>query len=311
VSVRKTDPVCFHLNSAAVGDLVAAGPVLRRAIQGPYAQGDYMVAVYPEFRCLFPFIQKDRMIHPDVMHHLQSFAVRRLNMTLNSQKNVCRLTPSKMPLIQYASVGLLGELTPDDQCYYAPLEEQDVSRFNIDFSRAVVVIVTYRDKMRSIDGENLQKISQGIKDMGLEPVFVGKTGKISIWKNHPAKTDFIYPGYGVDLIDKTTIPEMATIMSKSIAVIGMDSGPIHVAFTTDTPVISGFTTVRSDLRIPKARKGKSIPIETKIECRFCQSNWNRDFWNFVSCPRELSIPDCSQDMKAEYFLSALKTVVET
>lgn len=304
-----SDKVIYCLNGAAVGDLVAAAPALKWAIETMHKKTDYKVAMFPDFRDLFPFVPDDKII-PIQENYDPSYAVRKLNMD-GGKGNVTRLTPSRFKLTDYASIGLLGRILPPEQTKYVPLNEVDVSKFNIDFSKAVVFVCTYRDITRAWKGSEIIKTAEYVHSKGYTPIFVGRTGGISIWKTL-AITDFEYPGFGIDLLNKTTFLELATIMKKSQLVFGMDSGPIHIAFTTDTPVIVGFTNVNPNLRIPLRNKGvKTISVIPNLICRFCQSDWQLDFWNFTKCPKGQAEPDCVKEMKAEYFIKAFDKITSS
>lgn len=300
--MRFSDKIIYCLNSAAVGDLVAATPSVKWAIENFHQNTDYRVAVFPEFRELYPFVPDDKIIPLDVSYD-KNFAVRKLNMEGGSG-NVCRLTPARFRLIDYASIGLLGRLLPDQHLIYPQLPDVDVSHFGIDFSKAVVFICTNRDHIRAWRGEELTKTAQYVHSKGFMPVFVGRTGLISIWKKS-ATTDFVYPGFGIDLLNKTSLSEMATIMKKSRAILGIDSGPLHIAFTTDTPIIAGFTYVRPSLRIPpRNENAKTVAVVPQTPCRFCHSDWQLDFWQWANCPRGLAEPECVKEMGSELFIRA-------
>ena len=305
-----SDKISYHLNSGAVGDLTAAAGVLKYAIDNFHTprNQDYRVALFPDFKILFPFVPEDKFISLDDSLKLEGFAVRKLNID-GGTGNVARLTPSRFHLVQYASIGLLSRVLDLKDAPYVPLKKVPVDHFGIDFDKAVVMVVTFRDKHRSWPAEEIIKTAKAIHDLGLIPVFIGKTGAMANWKNVLAKTEFEYPGFGVNLLDKTTIPEMATIMAKSRAVMGMDSGPLHIAMTTNTPVICGFTSVNPDLRIPYRGQSITIPIiPDDLICRFCQSDWNLDFWSFTKCPREIESPPCVEQTTADKFIAALHTV---
>jgi ADP-heptose:LPS heptosyltransferase len=211
-----------------------------------------------------------------------------------------------MKLTQYGSIGLLGRVLPDHLTKYVPLQEVDVSHYGVDFSKAVVIISTYRDPQRTIIASEIKKIAEYVYSKGLIPVYVGKTGAMSIWKSHLAKSDFDYPGFGVDLRDKTSFLELASVMKKSRAVVGMDGGPIHIAFTTDVTVVCGFTTVSPSLRIPYRGIAKTIAVIPNIACNFCESDWSLDTWNFNNCPRKLELPECVTKMTSSKFIEALE-----
>ena len=298
-----SDPVIYCLNSAAVGDLLAAVPSVKYAIETFHKTTEYKVAVYDDFKCFFPFVPDDKFI--EVKSGYESkYTVRHLNM-LGVGGRVCRLTPSRMKLTEYASIGLLGRVLPDYQTKYINLPTVDISHYGIDFSKAVILITTYRDKQRTILADEIKKIAEYIHNKGLIPVYVGKVGAISIWKNNLAKTDFEYPGFGIDLRDKTSFLELASIMSKSRAVVGMDSGPIHLAYTTDVPVVCGYTTISPEYRIPYRALAKTEAIVPNILCNFCESNWSLNGWNFNNCPRKMELAECVTKMTAEKFINGL------
>ena len=178
-----SDPVIYCLNSAAVGDLLAAVPSVKYAIETFHKTTEYKVAVYDDFKCFFPFVPDDKFI--EVKSGYESkYTVRHLNM-LGVGGRVCRLTPSRMKLTEYASIGLLGRVLPDYQTKYINLPTVDISHYGIDFSKAVILITTYRDKQRTILADEIKKIAEYIHNKGLIPVYVGKVGAISIWKENP------------------------------------------------------------------------------------------------------------------------------
>lgn len=294
----------YCLNSAAVGDLIAAAPTIKHAIEEYHSKTDYLVGIHKEFKDFFPFVPEDRFIEVKAEYN-EEYSVRHLNMLGVGGRN-CKLTPSRMKLTQYACIGLMAKVLSDVELQYIPLVPVDVSRYGVDFSKSVIIITTYRDKQRTIPAAEITKIAEYVYSKGLTPVYVGKRGAISIWKNSLAMTDFEYPGFGVDLRDDTTFRELATIMSQSKAVVGVDGGPIHIAFTTQTPVVCGFTTIKPELRIPYRGIAKTIPVVPNIFCNFCESDWNLNFWNFSNCPRKMEVAECVTKMTAVKFINALE-----
>lgn len=299
-----SDKNIYALNGAAVGDLIAAAPSIKYAIDNLHPRKDYKVAMFPEFRDFFHFVPEDHIIELAEKYDGE-YAVRKLNMD-GPGGNVTRLTPSRMKLTQYASIGLLGRVLTDIESKYIPLLETDVSHYGVDFSKCAIFLTTYRDLTRAWKGTEIVKTAEYVQSKGLTPVFVGKKGAISIWKTL-AVSDFEYPGFGIDLIDKTTFRELYTIMSKAKVVFGMDSGPLHIAFSTNTPVIAGFTNVRPDLRVPlRNDRVKTIAVSPSIPCRYCQSDWNLDFHNFTTCPKAMPEPECVTKCTSELFIDAFK-----
>jgi ADP-heptose:LPS heptosyltransferase len=298
------DKTIYSLNSAAVGDLIAAAPSVKYAIEKFHKIADYRVAIFPDFKEIFHFVPQDKIIdaggkYPD------NYAIRYLN-NMDQKASVCRMTPSRMKLTHYGSINLLARVISDYEARYIPFLPADISHYGVDFSKAVVIITTYRDKQRVIPADQIKKIAEYVESKGLTPVYVGRRGKISIWKNNLAMSDFEYPGFGVDLMDKTTLSELASIMGASRAVVGMDSGPIHVAFTTDVPVVAGFTVVYPQYRIPYRGRAKTASVVPNILCNFCESDWSLNFWNFSKCPRGLELAECVTKMTADKFIAGLE-----
>lgn len=303
------DNTIYALNSAAVGDLIAAAPSVKYAIDNFHKGANYMLAVYPDFREIFHFVPQDRIVDFDSTceSYPKNYCVRYLNPP-KVANYVCKLTPSRMRLTHYASINLLGRVLDDHQMRYVRFKPVDVSRYEVDFKRSVVIITTYRDKQRTILPDELIKISEYVQSRGLTPVYVGRRGKVSIWKKSLAISDFEYPGFGVDLRDQTSLSELAAIMSMSRAVIGIDGGPIHVAFSTDAPVVCGFTTVNSKYRVPYRGLAKTAVVSPGISCNFCESDWSLNMWSFNSCPRKLELAECVTKMTADRFIEGLNSL---
>lgn len=301
-----SDNNIYALNGAAVGDLIAAAPFVKYAVTKCHERSDYRVALLPDFRDIFHFVPTSKII-PLSDTYDAKFAVRKLN-TDGGGGNVTRLTPSRLKLTDYASIGLLGRILPPEESKYVPLQTVDISHFGIDFTQCAIFITTYRDITRAWLGDEIIKTAEYVRDQGLTPVFVGRKGAISIWKTL-AVSDFEYPGFGYDLVDKTSLRELYTIMSQSAVIFGMDSGPLHLAYATDVPVIGGFTTVRPELRVPyRGPTAQSISVDANINCQFCQSDWNLDFHNFTACPKHMKKPRCTIKTTADLFIDAFKKV---
>lgn len=299
-----SDRVIYVLNSAAVGDLIASAPSIKYAIEKFHSKTDYRVAVLPDFRDLFHFVPADKLINienePD--KYPSGYQLRFLNTQV---KAGCRLTPSRIKLTQFASINLLGRVLSDEDTAYIPLEKADISRYGVDFSKAVIIITTYRDRQRTILSDELRKIAEYVHSKGLIPVYVGKTGALSIWKKHLAISDFEYPGFGVDLRNDTNFKELAAMMGEAKAVIGVDGGPIHIAFTTNVPVICGFTTVAPQYRVPHRLGTRTIAVKPNIFCNFCESDWSLNRWDFSNCPRKMEVAECVTKMTSDKFIAAL------
>lgn len=68
-----------------------------------------------------------------------------------------------------------------------------------------------------------------------------------------------------DLVNKLSVHELAHVVSKAKVFIGPDSGPLHIAQTTDTPCIGLYTCAKAEYRV----HGNVHPIVPQINCYGC------------------------------------------
>jgi hypothetical protein len=302
------DPVCYSVNSTAMGDVLAAVPVVKYAIDTYHRECDYRLVASKHFKEFFYFVPDSKFLvmEDDTWKFDKVYSLRRLN-DVGPKGNLCRLTPAKMSLSYYASIGLLGEILDKNKYNYLPLPEVDITKFNIDFAKAVILVVSYRDINRSIPNAELLKIAEYVKERGYTPVYIGRT-QDGAWKDRAPVSPFVAPSYGVDLRNQTSILELASMMSNSIAVCGVDSGPIHLAGTTPTTIIAGYTNVDWRYRVPSRRNGRTVVIEPDpIDCRYCSSRWAKDYYDFLNC--YYGHNNCVKTLRAEKYINALETVL--
>jgi SAM-dependent methyltransferase len=300
---------CFMLNSLAMGDVIAAVPVVKYMVERFYTNPDsYLVVAKEMFRSLFWFIPDSNFRNFEDKTNdwgiPKNWAIGVLNQKKEQGTGIIRNTPKAIHLGQFASMKLVDKLLPMKDLNYVGLPTVDVSHFNIDFSKAVILISSYRDLTRMWDQQYILEVATWLKEKGLTPVFIGKTDmnldthlipKTSL----PANVD----EYGIDLRNKTSVEELASIMALSRAVVGLDSGPIHLAGTTAVPIVCGYTSVSPEYRIPIRSKGITIPVMADIPCNGCESNWAANFWNYEHC--YFGTNECCKQMTSDKFIKAL------
>ncbi len=300
------NPTCFMINSIAMGDVIASVPVIKYMIDNFYKDpATYLVIAEEMFRPFFHFV-------PDSCFHRfedkanewsipPSFAVAALNQPV--VKSLTRPTPRHMSLGQFSAIKFANRILEDKDLRYIPLIDVDVSRFGVDFSKAVILVSSHRDATRAWHAESILETAAYIEKRGYIPVFIGKTD-MNLDTHLVPKTYLPNDlNIGVDLRNHTTIPELAAIMKRSKAVCGIDSGPIHLAGTTDTTIICGYTSILPEHRIPVRTKGKTYSILPDIPCIGCESRWMSHFWNYEKC--YLQHIECCKEMKSNLFINYL------
>lgn len=307
------DPFCFVFNSLAMGDVIASVPVVKYMVENYYTTPDsYRVVAKKQFRELFPFVPDYNFRNYDVDKDSRWGLPPEYIMGLLNQKNqpgITRNTPKHMHLSQFASIKLADRILDTKHLNYVPLKSVDVTHFGVDFTKCVVLVTSYRDVTRMWHAEYILQVAKWLKSVGVTPVFIGKTDM-----DHGVREQIIpktslpndVSEYGIDLRNKTTIPELATIFSQARAVCGLDSGPIHLAGTTSVPIICGYTSVSPEHRIPYRSEGVTYAIAPEIECIGCESRWRSNTWNYENC--FFGHAKCCTVMTPDRFINVLKSL---
>lgn len=180
--------------------------------------------------------------------------------------------------------------------------------------------------MPSIDGEEKEKLDKIFKDKGLENknfiVFHVSAGNryrewgVENWKNLikaiskdmkltsvliGSRDDIFYersldfPNV-VSLIGRINLREVREVIRKSLLFVGPDSGPMHIASTTDTPIIALFGPTTPLVFGPW--KKDAVIIEGSAECRPC---------NQKRCDFEFK---CIRGIKPELVYAHIKKVLK-
>ena len=307
------EPFCFMLNTIAMGDAIAAVPVVKYMVENHYTESDsYYVVAKKHYHCLFPFVPLENLRDFDVKDNFWNMPTSTIMALLNkkNEPGVTRNTPKHMHLGQFASILLADRILPEKHLQYVPLEQVDIEHFGIDFTNTVVLVTSYRDVTRMWQADYILEVAGWLKSRGITPVFIGKTdmdqtAREAVIPKSSLPADISY--YGIDLRNKTTIPELASIFRKTRAVVGLDSGPIHLAGTTDVPIVCGYTSVSPEHRIPIRQYGQTYPVLPDIDCLGCESRWRSILWNYENC--YLHHAKCCAEMTPDRFIKALKAIV--
>ncbi|MFA5145047.1 MAG: glycosyltransferase family 9 protein [Candidatus Omnitrophota bacterium] len=145
-------------------------------------------------------------------------------------------------------VSLVGAKTTDKTI---SLDRMPLS-LNSEYAGAVAVHPFTSDPVKQWPAERFQELAERIAgNLKVKVIFVGRTnqGGTVLFENRP----HILPGtvpVAMDLINKTSLVELAQILKQCKLLISGDSGPMHLASAVGTPVIALF---RNDI------PGKSPP----------------------------------------------------
>lgn len=186
---------------------------------------------------------------------------------------------------------------PDDVKYYnyLPIDTKGVyiNRFNLP-EKYVIVCTGYTAPVREMRPEVVNGVIDYVLSKGYTPVFLGREktnedsgSELFIKGNFSEKIQF---EKGLNLINKTEMLEMVKIIKGAKCIVGLDNGLLHIAGTTDIPIVGAFSSVKSWHRLPYRNcimGWNYYPIDlttNELSCVHCQSNMTLTFnFNFVNC----------------------------
>jgi GT2 family glycosyltransferase/ADP-heptose:LPS heptosyltransferase/predicted SAM-dependent methyltransferase len=119
-----------------------------------------------------------------------------------------------------------------------------VQGFDLKNTVAVHMAVTWKN--RTFSKEFWNQVLCKLRGYGLGVVQLGAGGDISF----PLATKFPGAGPIIDLTNKLSIAQVAALIGKVGCFLGNDSSLIHVAGTTQTPIVGLFTSAKPELRLP-------------------------------------------------------------
>ncbi len=160
-------------------------------------------------------------------------------------------------------------------------EREKFDRFiienGLDGKRFIVFHVSAGNKYREWGIENWKSLIKIVtmEKRGLKIALIGSE-KDLIYEEHLKFPDV------VSLIGRINLREVRELIKRSILFVGPDSGPMHIASTTETPVIALFGPTTP--RVFGPWKKDAIIIEGSTDCRPC--NQKRCDYNF-KCLREI------------------------
>lgn len=280
VEIRpQTRTINITFINGGVGDLVGAlTPV------------DYIMRKYPWITPLvwMPDMMVDlaRNLLPD---HAQVFSYTDMKRKYDPSKPTKttqwdgHTSAMRIHCVDYAYMKICDELPPVEERNYLKLKNPK-KFLPEDFDplcQYVVITTGYTSDVKEFRPQYVNEIVKYVKSRDLNVVFLGstatKTGGAHVIRGTFSQN--IDYSQGVNLVDKTDLLEAAAIMYYATAVVGVDNGLMHVAGTTDVPIVGGFTFITPESKMPYRNNFLGwncypvVPDET-LKCRFCQTDTN-------------------------------------
>jgi ADP-heptose:LPS heptosyltransferase len=94
---------------------------------------------------------------------------------------------------------------------------------------------------------------------------------------------FTVPGV-VSLVNRLTVEETAALVSIGGLLVGIDSGLLHLAASTDTPAVGIFGATSPEFRF--SRNSSCVFVASPVECQGCHHRLPRLHWK-TGCPYDI------------------------
>lgn len=223
------------------------------------------------------------------------------------------LNATMMHLVDLGFVYFAGlNPPPEGRDFYPKL---DLSKIKVPYmirnTKYVVFTPGATSKTRTMPAHIFNEIVAFVNGIGLTPVFLGVSSMSNGARNISFEADYNLNA-GVSLINKTTILEAAKIMEEAQCVVGLDNGLLHLAATTDVPIVFGYSMVGPKHRRPRRPEGfiyDVTPDKKKLPCTFCQEQvrffLDHDFENCIYQDFE-----CLKSVSSEKYIEGIKEALK-
>jgi ADP-heptose:LPS heptosyltransferase len=130
---------------------------------------------------------------------------------------------------------------------------------------------------------------------GFRVVTIGKGGDFRADPN---------PGV-INGVEVFSLGEIRELMKRASVFVGMDSGMLHVAQTTDVPIVGLFTIANPLYRVVDRKNTKTIALVPQTECKFCLHEQTPPV-TFVGC--KFSTNHCLTEIKPSDVVEAVMSI---
>lgn len=229
----------------------------------------------------------------------------------------------KTHLVDHAFHVLANSMAPVEAKNYLKLNPSKIDICKFDLPENYVIITTgFTAEVREFYAKTINELVPYIKSKGYEVVFLGsEKSDVGLYDKAiiGAFNKHIDYSQGINLVNKTSLLEAGKIIAQSKTIVGVDNGLLHLAGTTEVPIVGGFTTVRPEHRMPYRNNELGwnfypvVPPES-LACRFCQSNWdfvyNHDFRQCLYKARGLDTEiKCVKTLTSDMFIKELEKIL--
>ena len=229
-------------------------------------------------------------------------------LTFFSSENKPAINHATTNIIDVCSLIAIGKTLPDHEKWlelpllngeFNPLEEI-IGAKPINWKKAVVIHPSVTWPTRTWPKQRWDELTARLLALGYEVVAVGSDIPAIERRNEIEKVAmFECPEGAVDLIGKLSVHDAIALLDRSLAVITVDSGLLHMALCTDVNIVGVFTVVHPAFRMAwrgQSQWHKFAVVPPTGDCNFCTCYSPDVIVNFRECPKG-NEPDCMPSVR--------------
>lgn len=256
-------PKILLIRHGALGDVIWTTPIVRQLWRDH--RGDCVIDVLTLKSEVFlgsPWI--NRVLSPETFHDRQKLYDKTINLDLAYEKYPSMHLLDAYAKFSHGSIDCIGSREPE--LHESRRDHETVQEMiDTDVCGKFIVLHMRRDTWPSRN-LNVAKwraiVDEILATTDLKIVQVGSVNEIC----------FDYNDRLVNLMGRLSLLQLKVLIARAQVYVGIDSGTMHVAACTQTPIVSMFTSAHHTYREPLGRdKTRFFPIAADIECYGCQS----------------------------------------
>ena len=157
-----------------------------------------------------------------------------------------------------------------------PVEKVDISKFNLP-KKYVTIGPAWTKNTCVIPTNIINDIIDECKNKNYDVIILGDIYEKMVKKLNmgPKLNEGIHLDKCINLLNKTTLPEMIKVLSNSHVYIGPEGGLMNFAGLTDVPMIISHTSMNPETRVPYRHNKlgwEVYNVIADVECRYCITN---------------------------------------
>lgn len=271
-----TPPRVLFIRTGAMGDALLLTPIIHRFYD--IRKGDCIIDIKTGHPSLFlsnPFINKV-IYATDEFNYLDYNIIYNLDYSYENNNND--------HVLSIYEKYVFGSISEYRQCeIYSTFEDEVYVDELINNISTKKILIHMRNVMNDNINHSAKNISPKIWESIISQLLTNTSATII---QIGAQTDLGFSGNDrlLDYRMKLTPQQIKVLATKSDCFLSSDSGPAHIAATTDINMIVLYTIANIDYFKPYRFKGNLIAIEADIECKGCLSTMPKGA-TLINCHR--------------------------